>query len=153
MQPVSFTALSKRSVCGLLVLVALVLVSNCRLSTLGVEGDDDRPSLAQVIVVAPDTILPVGERMQLSVMLLDEGGNEVTGLPLAWASADAAIATVDSSGLVRAKAEGSTRLIAASSSVTLPLSSSEMSVRLVAASASRRSRYSSINRSRSPRRA
>jgi hypothetical protein len=64
------------------------------------------PDVADV-VVSPDsaTLLP-GESMQLTVRVLDAGGNALSGLDVGWTTSDAGVATVSELGLVDAVARG-----------------------------------------------
>ena len=110
-------------------------------TSVGVGADTARvvvePAIATVIV-APDTIrmAVVGDTSTLSAMVLDTEGGTVTGEDLTWTSADGDVATVDKSGLVRARGPGTTsitasvttssadgRVVAAAASVTVTLSS------------------------------
>ena len=61
---------------------------------------------------AADTLFSVGDTVRLAAEARDANGNAVPGLDFAWASADGAIATVDSAGLVTATADGSVNITA-----------------------------------------
>lgn len=54
----------------------------------------------------------IGKTVQISATLKDEGGNTLAERPITWASANSAVATVSSSGLVSAVAVGTTTVSA-----------------------------------------
>lgn len=65
--------------------------------------------------VSPNSLaLPVGDTARLSATALDALGSEVPGVAFEWRSSNAAIAMVDSSGIVRAEAVGTATITAAS---------------------------------------
>ena len=90
------------------VLAAVALVKGC--------GDGDRPTapttpeLARptTVTVSPATaeLTALGETVQLTVEVFDENGHAVAGAEFLWESSDAAVATVDTAGLVTGVAEG-----------------------------------------------
>lgn len=67
------------------------------------------------IDVTPDTV-PVasGGTQQLSAAVRDVVGREIQGLPVTWGTSNAAVATVDASGLVTVHAAGSATITATS---------------------------------------
>ena len=65
-----------------------------------------------------DTLLAVGDTVRLTAQPLDANGNHVTSAIVEWSSADEAIATVDSAGLVTAIGNGSTNVTAAAEEVS-----------------------------------
>ena len=86
-----------RGAAVLLTLTAAVLVSSCGDSTVGTTA-------SQVVVrlqVSPDsaTVLK-GARVPLTATLTDAAGDTLSGPAVNWSSSDAAIATVNSSGVV-----------------------------------------------------
>ncbi len=71
------------------------------------------------VVPSPASITGVpGNTTQESAVLKDASGNTVTGPSVSWASADATIANVSSSGLVTLKKQGSTTITASDGSVS-----------------------------------
>ena len=63
---------------------------------------------ALMVSPAEATIAP-GDTLRLEAEAFDENGHRVSGAALAWSSSDVGIASVDSTGLVQAIAEGMTR--------------------------------------------
>ena len=65
-----------------------------------------------VEVAAPIDSLMVGDSVQMTAHATDAVGSEVVGALFSWESSDAAIATVDDNGWVRARAPGSAEIAA-----------------------------------------
>ncbi|MGV3710747.1 MAG: Ig-like domain-containing protein [Gemmatimonas sp.] len=72
------------------------------------------PPVASVTVAPATNILTAGETQQLTATLRDAQGNTLTGRTIAWASSNAAIATVSSTGLVTTVAAGNVTISATS---------------------------------------
>ena len=70
--------------------------------------------VATVSVSAPSATMPVGATQQLTATLRDAGGNVLGGRVITWSSANAAVATVNASGLVTALASGTATITATS---------------------------------------
>jgi trimeric autotransporter adhesin len=71
------------------------------------------------IALSPASITGVaGNTMQVSAVLKDASGNTVAGQTVSWASSDATIANVSSSGLVTLKKQGSTTITASDGSIS-----------------------------------
>jgi len=71
------------------------------------------------VVLSPTSITGVpGNTTQVSAVLKDASGNAVTGQTVSWASSDATIANVSSSGLVTLKKQGSTTITASDGSIS-----------------------------------
>ena len=65
------------------------------------------PVVASVVVTPPaDTLLSLGETVQLTASARDASGNPISGKVFTWSSSDASCATVNSSGLVTAAGNG-----------------------------------------------
>ena len=65
--------------------------------------------------VSPNSLaLPLGDTARLSATALDARGHEVSDVSFEWTSSDAAVATVEESGLVRARAVGEATITATS---------------------------------------
>ncbi len=73
---------------------------------------------AVAVVPAEATIAALGDTVRLAVNAFDANGQTVAGVTFSWESSDAAVATVDASGLVTAAANGSTTITATSGSVS-----------------------------------
>ena len=73
----------------------------------------------RAVTVSPsaDTIAP-GDTLRLEAEALDATGHAVTGAEFAWASADTAVAVVDTMGLVRGIREGTTTITATAGGVS-----------------------------------
>jgi N-acetylneuraminic acid mutarotase len=73
---------------------------------------------ATVITVAPPTAaLSIGETVQLSATVTNAGGQPI-GRPTSWTTGDAAVATVDATGLVSAVGPGSATITVSAGQVT-----------------------------------
>ena len=77
-------------------------------------GDEDGITVSPEIV----QIESVDKTVQLSAVVQDQDGASVTGLPLAWSSADSLIAVVDSTGNVTGVGNGTTTITAAFSAAS-----------------------------------
>jgi uncharacterized protein YjdB len=82
--------------------------------------------VATTISVSPASAsVTVGATQQLGAVVKDQNGNAMSGLSITWKSANTAVATVNSSGLVTGVAAGSTTItgsygsLSASSSITV----------------------------------
>ena len=71
--------------------------------------------MAAEIRVSPaaDTLRAEGDTLQLLAEAFDSNGNAVAGQAFVWSSSDAAVATVDATGLVTAMGQGSAEITAA----------------------------------------
>ena len=86
-------------------------------------GDDpvDPPQPVPVSVEvdpAAITLASIGETAQLAATVLDQDGQVIQGLAVAWSSGNPTVATVDASGLVTAAGNGSATITASSGSAT-----------------------------------
>ncbi|MFL5493488.1 MAG: PQQ-dependent sugar dehydrogenase [Gemmatimonadales bacterium] len=82
-------------------------------------GDIQEPlPVTAVIVSAPDSTIEAGETVQLTATAQDAGGTVVEGRTFEWTSADAAVASVSSTGLVTALSEGQVEIRATTEGVT-----------------------------------
>ena len=70
-----------------------------------------RPTTVEVTPAASE-LTAIGASVQLNVRILDQRGQPMTGLTVTWATDDAAIAIVDSTGLVTAVRNGSASITA-----------------------------------------
>ena len=82
----------------------------------GVSGEAQVTVEQQVAAVevtpAADTLVSLGDTVRLSAEAFDANGHAVTGAEFGWSSDDMAVATVDGTGLVTAKANGTTMITA-----------------------------------------
>lgn len=90
---------------------------------------------ASITITGGTTVLNApGATTQFSVTVKDEGGRPVLGVPVTWSSSNSAVATVSSSGLVTALAEGSALITAKSgalnASVTVTVAGGAYDVQL-----------------------
>ena len=74
---------------------------------------------AAAIVISPNAVTTtVGQSAQLTATVKDASGGTLTGRTITWATANTAVATVSSSGLVNAVGAGSTTISATADGVT-----------------------------------
>ena len=100
----------------LLLLGAIALGASCG-GGGDISGPPDPPGSPDVATVELDPAslnLAVGQTSRLSATLRAADGSLLTGRPVAWATADAAIATVGETGVVTALAAGRVEITAAS---------------------------------------
>ena len=97
-------------------LILPILVTQLTLSCTSEEIVTVEPSF--VAVRPGDVSATVGERVQLVGMVHDERNFPLSGAELVWSSADTSIATVDSLGLVTARAPGEVTISATFRHVT-----------------------------------
>ena len=87
-------------------------------ATSGSASDEAAVTVAQsvttVAITPKSAVLLVGDTLRLSAMVLDALGGVVVGAAVTWSSSDFSVATVDDSGLVRAAAQGTATVTAAS---------------------------------------
>ena len=80
----------------------------------GVTGEAQLMVLARpaAVAVTPEaaSLTALGDTVRLSAKVLDQIGNVLTGVEVAWSSADTMVATVDSAGLVTAAGAGETKV-------------------------------------------
>ena len=86
----------------------------------GMIGPDD-PAVATVMVSAPPGQLVPGQTKQLTVVLRDGSGNELTGRQVVFSSSTDAVARVSESGLVTAVGAGTATITATSETKTATL--------------------------------
>ena len=87
--------------------------NNCSASVT-VTVAEARQSGATVEITAEDDKewAPVGDEVDLSALVLDDGGEEITDASMSWSSSDTTVATVDSSGVMTAVGVGTATLTA-----------------------------------------
>jgi len=71
------------------------------------------PAIAAITISAPATVVELGDTLRLTATATDARGRAITGTPIGWTSLEAAVAEVDSTGLVTAVEVGSARIVAA----------------------------------------
>ncbi len=110
--------------------VALLVLAGAGTLAWGIRGRAGAaPTAVAVAVEVPEPVMAVGSSLALRAVLRDGSGAVAEGSPVAWTSADDAIATVDGSGRVTARAPGTTFVTAtsgdASGSATVVVSGPE----------------------------
>ena len=73
--------------------------------------------VARVALLPDSAVITRGATQQLTAATLDANGNTLVGRPVAWASSNPAVATVDSTGLVTGLTVGNTTITATSGGV------------------------------------
>lgn len=98
---------------SMLTLLALAACGGGYGGSYGGGGGGGGSGIVTSIVINPGTgSLNPGKTQQFMATSKDSGGNVVSGAPLNWKSSNTSVATVDSNGLVTAKADGSTNVTA-----------------------------------------
>ena len=77
-----------------------------------------RTPVASVVLLPNQASVAIGATFQLSASTLDAGGATLTGRAIIWTTSNAAVATVNASGLVTGVAPGTTTITAASEGKT-----------------------------------
>jgi len=71
------------------------------------------PVFASIVIKPPEATLEVGETKEFAATALDQDGNEISGLEIAWTSSDETIGTIgEATGLFTALAAGTTTITA-----------------------------------------
>ena len=91
----------------------------CACGDGSVEPPPPDPPRPTTVTVSPATarLVSLGATVQLSADVRDQNGDAMTGATVTWSSSDAAVATVDGSGLVTAVDDGTTTITATAGSV------------------------------------
>lgn len=78
------------------------------------------PPRATTLTVTPATaeLTAFGASVQLAAEVRDQNGSVMAGVAVVWSSGDAAVATIDASGLVTAVANGTTTITVAAGSIS-----------------------------------
>ena len=102
------------------VIAPIAGVATLLLEACGAEADVAGPPRVTVVDVTPpiDTLIAVGQTLQLSASVKDARGTAVRGVTIIWISTDEAVATVNDTGLVTAAGNGEARIIATASGVS-----------------------------------
>ena len=97
----------------------LILIAGA--ATLAACGGGDSGTapgtVTRVDVTAPSLTMEVGQSMQLAARYFDKSNTLLTGKQVTWTSANSAVATVNTSGVVTALAPGSASIAATVSGV------------------------------------
>jgi len=93
--------------------VATMLIAAGSL-TCGESSGPDPNAVARVIVTPDTSTIDTGDSLQLSAVARNAAGDELSGKSFAWSSLDATLASVTSSGRVRARWPGVARIVATS---------------------------------------
>ncbi|UCC73204.1 MAG: Ig-like domain-containing protein [Gemmatimonadota bacterium] len=106
---------SLRSTAAVVLAAGTVVVASCS------KKETTGPSTPRVasIVVTPGThtLTALGLTQQFSAVARDGQGNTMTGVTITWASTSPAVASVSTSGLATAEANGTTTIVASAGSV------------------------------------
>jgi uncharacterized protein YjdB len=80
------------------------------------DGSTTQPNSVASVEVSPsgETVIEVGQTVQLSATTKDAAGNVLTGRTVTWSSSDDAIATVSGTGLATGERVGSATITATS---------------------------------------
>jgi glucose/arabinose dehydrogenase len=100
---------------------AVLLTAVCLLPACGDDGEDlptGPEAVAVVTVEAPTTTIGVGQTLQLTATTLDADGNVLDDRPVAWSTANQAVATVSEAGLVTGEGPGETEITATAEGIT-----------------------------------
>ena len=95
-------------------LTLLALLSAC------VEANTVTPEVLLTLTVAPHSVSldALGDTARFAATVRDQHGQQIVGGTTAWTSSDAAVATVDGTGLVRATGNGTATITATSDGAT-----------------------------------
>jgi len=120
-------AVAVRVLCGSLVLAALAACS---------DNAGPAPIPAGIVIAPGDTTLQEGKTIRFYATFVDTAGHQVIGTrPVSWWTDDTTIVTISSSGVARARQEGTTRVWAGvdtmGSFVTLLVIDSAITMRLM----------------------
>lgn len=85
-------------------------------------------AVASVVVTAPSSSIAIGQSLQASAQARDAAGITLTNRTVSWRSADAAVATVSTTGVIAAVATGTTVVTATSEG-----QSGDLTINIVAA--------------------
>lgn len=77
----------------------------------------DHPVVRVDVTPGADTLVSAGANKQFSAVARDSSGNEVSGVTISWSSSNPAVATVSSSGVANAVANGSATITASASGI------------------------------------
>ena len=112
-------------------LLLALLLPGCGAAMGGQEPDP--PAVAEVNVGAPSATVEAGTTVQLDATARDAEGNVLEGRAFAWATQNAAVATVSEIGLVMALAPGQVEIRATAEGITgsLPLTVSPVAPRTI----------------------
>ena len=109
--PALETVMSRGATLSTLAFAVLVAAAGCGTSS---PSDPDPPDVASIDVTPTSADILVGETVQLTGTPKGPGGETLTGRSVTWSSANTAVATVSSSGLVTGVAEGTADITATS---------------------------------------
>ncbi len=106
-----------RSVASIAVVTPIVLVAFFACAEQSLQGPEH--TVASIVVTpASDTLISLGETVQLTATARNANGATVAGVSFTWSSSDGSCATVNSSGLVTASENGNVTITASTGSVS-----------------------------------
>ena len=102
-----------------LLTVLIVSLAGC-----GTESPTDTVPVATTVILSPTTLTFswVGETQQLTATVRDQNGSTISGAPRTWASSGSSVASLSSTGVVTAEADGMATITATSGSATVTAS-------------------------------
>ncbi|HEX6252128.1 MAG TPA: Ig-like domain-containing protein [Gemmatimonadaceae bacterium] len=110
---------------GVVTAVATGAVAGTATITASAEGKSGSATVtviagpvATVRITPSSTSVPAGAKVSLSAEATDAAGNPISGLTFSWASSNPSVASVDGSGEVNAKREGTVTITATAAGIT-----------------------------------
>ena len=87
------------------------------------KGTEPFVPIPTTVLVSPDTVLlaAIGATRQFSAAVLDQRGDTIPASPVAWATTDPAVATVDSTGLLTTVGVGGVQVRASAATSSTPV--------------------------------
>jgi hypothetical protein len=99
-----------------------ILGATCALVACSKGTEPPTPTTIAVTPGGTVTLVSINQTQQLSAVVLDQHGATMPGLKVAWVTNNALIATVDTLGIVKAKANGSATVTASNGGASTPVS-------------------------------
>src|SRR5262245_29844731 len=96
----------------LIALAAVVTVAGCNIVDPAGPKPSEPAAVARVTVSPDTTAVQVGQSVRLNAAVVDDNGRPITDRTVDWFSNDATIATVDNTGSVTGKTQGSVTITA-----------------------------------------
>ena len=87
-------------------------------AAISITDSGPAPRPTNITITPPDATAPVGGELRFRAEVVDANGEEIQDAPVIFSSGDAAVATVDADGLVRALSEGATTITASAGSAS-----------------------------------
>lgn len=81
---------------------------------------EDEMSVSEVLISTPNSSLDIGQTVQLTAVVKDLTGAEISGSPVAWASSNTMACTINANGLVTGVGDGVSQITATVDGVSSP---------------------------------